>query len=67
MKQLQQLRRELDGATLGFILGCALIVYGVSRVTVPGALILAGLILCATCILLKLSAQKAARERQGRA
>lgn len=63
---MKRLRKELDGATLGFILGCALIVYGVSRVTVPGALILAGLILCATCILLKLAAQKAARERRAR-
>lgn len=63
---MKRLQREFDAATLGFILGCGLIIFGVSKVTVPGALILAGLILCATCILLKLAAQKAARERQAR-
>lgn len=59
---MKRLAKELD--TIGFAVGYVLIVAGVAMLTVPGAFILAGVLLCVAMVALAVGRSRRARREQ---
>jgi uncharacterized membrane protein (Fun14 family) len=59
---VKRLTKELD--TIGFAIGYALIVAGVAMLTMPGAFILAGVLLCAAMAAVAIGRSRSARRRE---